>query len=417
MFLILLYYQTMITVLYRELLPAIASTPVGLSVHAVEGHEGFILAIKAPKEFILTAKINRGFRVYVVPIESDGIITWALMTAFMDDESEPLYLFTPLFADEATSAILQLLSSETFDVHFFDEKNHEFLAYRAENKGAETMLPRIANARFWPLSYEKAQEYYAKASAWFSHRTPKDDAEALAITLDEPLFPENIFIQDTTIGQLATDAPDLARHFTLERGNDPGPYQERDLVHLLRRTFPAEQVFLNPHKADDDKEFVDVAVITPDSMVLIQAKDSPNTEKSLRRSIDRKRATLEGHLRKAVAQLGGALSYIRARKTMTLIGGNAERHAISIEGRKVIGLVVLKEIIGSEYAALSAPLLELARDTGVPCILMSYFEFHQFMHHRHTESSLLLTLQRTFDFAVQHNQFPFNRFGFVPDSE
>ncbi len=54
------------------------------------------------------------------------------------------------------------------------------------------------------------------------------------------------------------------------------------------RAFAADCVFLNPIRDDTGKELADVMCITDDIILVVQAKDSPNTERALRRSIERK---------------------------------------------------------------------------------------------------------------------------------
>ena len=71
----------------------------------------------------------------------------------------------------------------------------------------------------------------------------------------------------------------------------------------LHRPFSGDQVYRNPVRADKGREFVDVLVATEKTVLLIQAKDSPNTESTLNRGIDRKKATSAAHIRKAAAQL------------------------------------------------------------------------------------------------------------------
>ncbi|GAB7550523.1 hypothetical protein NRB_00170 [Novosphingobium sp. 11B] len=58
----------------------------------------FSLIIKAGKEFILTAHINNGFKIYLVPDIAVPGQSLGLMTAFFDGYDEPLVLFTPLYS-------------------------------------------------------------------------------------------------------------------------------------------------------------------------------------------------------------------------------------------------------------------------------------------------------------------------------
>lgn len=406
----------MLTILHPEILPRIAALPAGLSPLTVDGEKRIILVIKGPKEAILAAKMNQGFRFYLAPIDVNGIRTSSLITAFFDDDQSPMHILTPLFGDDdLTSVLFRLLASETFDVHFFDESNRELLGYRATNKGSNTLRPHLADILFWPFDFELLREYHDKAITWFVNRTPLDDEQAFEIRFGEALVPEDIFIQDLTPKATAFHGATGPGHTVLERDGEPGKFQERDIVDLLQRVFTVDQIYLNPHKADDGLELVDILVVSPTNVVFVQAKDSPNTERSLRRSISRKMKTVEEHVTKAARQLRGTLSYVNSNNPLKLIV-NGEPHEISLEGRARWGLIVVKETFGAEYSAYSPPVLELARDSGVPCLLLDYHELHNFTHHRHTERDLLESFKETFEFAVKHNQFPRSRFGFATDA-
>lgn len=402
----------MLTILHPEILPHIVELPVGLSPLTVAGEQRIILVIKGPKEALLAAKMKQGFRFYLAPINARGIRTWSIVTAFFDDDLNPLHIWTPLFDGDTTSLLCQLLASETFDVHFFDENNRELLGYCATNKGADTLRPRLADVLFLPFSFELAREYHNQAMAWFLSRSPLDDQQAFEITFHTALVPEDLFIQGLTAQATAFHGSTGPGYTTLEREGEPGKFQERDIVYLLQRVFPTGEIYLNPHIIDDGKEIVDVLVISPSHVLLIQAKDSPNTEQSLQRSISRKMATIEGHVKKAVGQLGGALSYVLAHDPLQLVCGSVQ-HEISLGARTRWGLIVVKETFDTEYSVYSPPVLELSRNSGVPCLLLDYNELHNFTQHRRSEGEFFATFRRTFEFAVRHNQFPRNRFGLV----
>ena len=70
---------------------------------------------------------------------------------------------------------------------------------------------------------------------------------------------------------------------SLER-EEPGEFQEQEVARLLWRVFPWTSVIVNPVRVDTGRELCDILVTQPDSILIIQAKDSPNTEASLRRS-------------------------------------------------------------------------------------------------------------------------------------
>lgn len=81
---------------------------------------------------LLAAKMNHGFKIYVVPIDLDGVRTNGLISAFFDDADQPLIFQTPLFdADDVRDLVAALLMPD-LDVHLFDEHSRELLGYRAK---------------------------------------------------------------------------------------------------------------------------------------------------------------------------------------------------------------------------------------------------------------------------------------------
>ena len=94
---------------------------------------------------------------------------------------------------------------------------------------------------------------------------------------------------------------------SLDRDRYSGLMQEEEIARLFRRLFEKNEIFLNPFRADDAKkekrELVDILIVTDRVMLFVQAKDSPNTVDMLQRSIERKRKTVRGHIKKATDQV------------------------------------------------------------------------------------------------------------------
>jgi hypothetical protein len=78
---------------------------------------------------LLAAKMNKGFKVYVVPLNVSGIVTVGLISAFFEDPESPLTVWTPLANEPATKGLIAALLSGELKVHLFDE--HELLGYAA----------------------------------------------------------------------------------------------------------------------------------------------------------------------------------------------------------------------------------------------------------------------------------------------
>jgi len=362
---------------------------------------------------ILTAKIRKCFLFYLVPIQVESLQTYGLVTAFFDDHDEPLTIRSPLVEDEMAADIFELLSSEQFEVYFFDEHNRELLGYRVRNKKAANF--KLISSTIHLASPDKFLEYDHltgwfddQMSRWFGNRTSADDDMAFSIDFDEALFPDNLFIQDARPTVNSYHGCKVPMHTSLER-QDAGHFSELDVVNALLRVFESEQIYLNPIRPDDGREFADILVTTSQKLYLIQVKDSPNTEAVLDRSIDRKKATALSHLKKAVAQMRGSISYTRSCVPLEIVVDN-ERHEIPLGNRDVIGLIIIKELFSDEFAVYSPLAFQLFSETGVPCLILDYPQFHAYTLNRRTEESFIQTFEQVFAVALKEKEFPRLRF-------
>ncbi|RUT88370.1 MULTISPECIES: hypothetical protein [unclassified Mesorhizobium] len=82
----------MLTITHPELLGGLVNFPGGLFPIRIPGESALRLIIKCPKEWILAAKLNRGFRIYVAPLMAKGRKSCGMVSAFFDDADEPLTL-------------------------------------------------------------------------------------------------------------------------------------------------------------------------------------------------------------------------------------------------------------------------------------------------------------------------------------
>jgi hypothetical protein len=272
----------------------------------VEGK--YCLIIKASKETILTAKINKGFLFYVAPINIQSKPSVAIVTAFFDDHDDPLTITTPLVSDDVgTLDFMELLKQDTFEVFFLDENNRELLSYKAQGD-LPALRQRIVAADLYGA--EIVPEMLDSAQHWFSHRTAEDDGQAFAIRFVENLFSDDFVTVDVGIERHSFVGTKSFSTNSLERG-EPGAFQEMDIVFLLQRVYPSEQIYLNPIKDVDGKEFVDILVVGNEAIFLIQAKDSPNTKQMLRNTVSRKRRKSLSQMKEAGNQLVGAISFAK----------------------------------------------------------------------------------------------------------
>ena len=377
-----------LTITNPEVVDTLANSLGGLWPLRRGGDSRMILVVKAPREMAQTARLRGGFRFYLVPVHVGDVATYGLLTAFFDDYDEPLVIRTPLFNEEITRDFLSLLSSDSFCVHFFDEHDRELLGFRAENPDAHRFRAFSNTMRFASPTLARARQFLDDLQVWFGARSPTDDAAAFTIYLRERLFPDS-----------------LAEH-----AENPGDLNEPDIAAALHRVFGGTHVFKNPIRADNGREFVDVLVATTKTVLLIQAKDSPSTESALTRKIYRKKATAAKHVRKATAQLKGSINHLRSGQSIEIITEGKHRQ-VSMSGRDVFGLVIVKELFDPERPVCSPPVLTVYGETGTPCMLLDHTEFQQLTFFRTSEESFVGTLGETFSAARAHGVFPRSRFG------
>ena len=357
------------------------------------GSSRMTLIAKTMREFAATARLRKFFRFYLVPLRAGDVDTFGLLSAFFDDHDEPLTIRTPLFDDEVARKILQVLSSDSFDMHFFDEHNRKLIGFRAENPDATRFRSFANTIRFVPGTLETARQFHDDMVLWFGARSTAEDDAALRINLLETLPPDNLYEQSQT---------------------PPGDLNEPDIEMGLHRAFSGDQVYRSPVRANDRREFVDVLVATEKTVLLIQAKDSPVTEATLSRTIDRKKSTTAAHVRKAAAQLKGSINHLRSGSSIEIIT-DGQRCDVSMSGREVFGLVIVKELFDPERSVCSRMVLSVFEETDIPCLLLDYVEFQELTFFRPTEESFVGTLGEIFSAAREHGLFPRSRFGLVAD--
>ena len=375
-----------------EVLGILEDIPVGLWPIRRSGDSRIILVLKARREFAQTARLRGEFHFYLVPVLIGGVATYGLKTVFFDDNDEPLVISTPLFNEEITRDFLLLLSSNSIYVHFFDEHNRELLGFRAENPNAKRFRALTNTMRFVNPTLERARQAHDEMQSWFGTRSSSDDAAAFTIHLRERLFPDSL----------------------VESVVNPGDLNEPDIAMALHRTFRVDQVFLNPIRTDNDREFVDILVATAKTVLLIQAKDNPSTESALTRKITRRINTTLNHVKKAARQLRGSINHLRSGNSIEIIT-NGKRSDVSMSGRDVFGLVIVKELFDLEQQTFSPPVFNVFDETGIPCLLLDHAGFHELTFFQTAEESFVGTLEEIFSVACEHELFPRIRFGLVSE--
>lgn len=382
----------MLTITNPEVVRALADLPGGLVPMYKADAGRMTLIVKSMREVAMTAHVRRFCRVYLVPLRFGDVDTCGLVTAFFDDHDEPLTIRTPLFDEEFTRDLFEVLSSDSFDIHFFDENNRELAANRAENPDAARFRSMAKEIRFVHGTLDLARQFHDDMTTRFVARSASDDNAAFTINLVETLFCHNLDPQS----------------------QNPGDSNERDIERCLQRSFKDGKVYRNPVRADNGREFVDVLVVTEKTVLLIQAKDSPANQASLNRSIARKMATAEAHIRKAASQLKGSIGHLRSAGSVEIVA-DGQRCEVSALGRELFGVVIVKELFDPKRSACSSLVLAVGKKSGVPCLLLDYLEFQQLTFFRGDEESLVGTLWQSFAVACEYGEFARMRFGLRAD--
>ncbi len=174
---------------------------------------------------------------------------------------------------------------------------------------------------------------------------------------------------------------------------------------MLNRVFDGRCIYLNPFRDDTGKELTDVLVVDNAIMLFLQAKDSPNTEAALRRSLDRKRSAIRSHIDKAAKQLRGALTYALQNGSIT-IRSVAGPLTLAVENRQLFGLVIVREMFDDDYTACSAPVLNVVRALDVPAMLLDYSGLHLMAQNLGSPACFIHGLLKMLEVALDHGEFP-----------
>jgi hypothetical protein len=404
----------MLTVLYPALIPEIESIPMGIiPIVLRDPSEPPKLIIKASKETLLTAKINRGFKIYVIPVLIGDLQTFGLISAFYDTEDEPLIIYTPVFQDDVMEQLVKMLQGVTLDCHLFDEHSRELLGYACNVVVPEAARQRLKDTALLRFSLDSARIAINQMQLWFSLRTVDDDAQAIGIDFLESLMPEDIFIMDSRPDNHRFQGSPTVTISELER-DEPGSFQEQDIARLLHKLFHAEQIFLNPKRTTDGEEIADLLVITDSEVVIVQAKDSPNIERIMRNSMARKKKTALGALTKAASQVKGALRYFRSISPLEMkVDGTVVK--LDVDGLEIRSLIVVKELFNDEFDEYSPLLLDVYEETGVPCVALDYPELTSYVTGLSADE-FFEALDRVFSYGISTGMFPRLRIWSLPDS-
>jgi hypothetical protein len=400
---------TMLSIEKPELCRKILQFPGGIHCIRLNGESMPRIILKLPASYMLPAKTNRGFKIYAVPVDVFGSASVGLMCAFFDDDDCPLVCWRLLDSSDETLDLLHALSKQEVLVHLFDDHSRELLGYRAEIDVPLMARVRLEHVGYPDFTHEGVHTAHEKATAWFGLRNAQDDAEAIVIRFTEPLFPEDLVVFNMR-RDLNKFHGSKGYGFTALERAEPGPFQEADIINLLHRVFRPDQIYHAPKRHYDKEEIADVVVITDTTYLLVQAKDSPNTEQTLNRTLERKKLASMHMLKGALKQLSGAVNYVDRTRPLRMLVDDQEV-SIDIGNRNVLSLAVVRELFVDMYDEYSAELFKFLDQIGLPCIALDYEELHQYTSFCGDEERFLSAYFQVFDNARALGKFPRLRFG------
>jgi hypothetical protein len=279
------------------------------------------------------------------------------------------------------------------------------MGVRAHNADAARFSVEMRTATFADYVWEDLPQILQRLERRFSDRKVEDDVEAFTISLGERLYPDNIiFIDGRDEFYQFQEAQKSIATTSLER-EKPGVFQERDIAVMLGRIFDRKCIYLNPMREDTGKELTDILIVTDTLLLFIQAKDSPNTEASLQRTMNRKRAATLAHVEKAACQLRGALSYAATSEDMSIRTLDVSAR-VPVGSRQMLGLVVVREMFGGDYDACSEPIFEVMHALRIPAVLLDYSGLHIMAQNLRTPTKFVNGLAAMFEAAMKNQRFP-----------
>ncbi|CTP92705.1 hypothetical protein XTPLMG730_3587 [Xanthomonas translucens pv. phlei] len=397
-----------ITLSYPALLPEIRHYPGGILPKRSPDGIGHLLIIKMPKEYILAAKLSGFIKMYLAPVEISGAKVVGLLTAFFDDHDEPLTLVTPLMDDDLSEDLFAALNSQSLSVHFFDEHSREHFVFKSKAIIPEPSRQRIAK-NFLLRNPMQLGSLLDAIPHWFSLRTDRDDLEAIVIEFSEMEFGD-VAIQDLQPKSHQYHGARGYSHTQVER-KEPGSYQEEDIIRCLSMCFEQKQIYHSPLRCHDKEEVCDILVVTRKRVLIVQAKDSPNTEAISHQKISRKRSNVMHALNKAIGQVKGALGYIQKfDHTLDFFIGD-ELHGVNIANKEKKTLIVVKELFNDQYFEYSPPLLQIMAEKNVDVVALDYPELYKYCAHLADEEEFFEAYDRVVETAKERGEYPRLRFG------
>lgn len=394
----------MLRLRYPELHPFIAELSGGMWPLALPDKDDLVLIAKVSKDYILTAVEEQFIKFYFFKLALEDKTFIAVFTAFFDDADEPLCVRTLLFSDELSSVLLSVFLQPKLEIYFFDENARELASFQAEITDPAGLRDHLPNLPRSESDRSFLAEAYKLAVLRFGVRNTQDDDQAFRVNLVSNIFPSDVFTidLDSALGGYAGSSP-VAFHQLVQ--DSPRTFQEPSILNLLQRLFQNDQLFMNPMRSDKaGKEFADAVVVSDTHVVIVQAKDSPNTKDMIERSISRKRLTGHKQISSGTGQLKGAIHYAEKGDVLSFLIGD-QLHDLTIKGKNVIGVVIVRELFPDETDLHIKTVTDARQENGCDVVLMDYQGFANLIHHC-AIGDVFLRLLHTLSGEAIDNRYP-----------
>ena len=79
---------------------------------------------------------------------------------------------------------------------------------------------------------------------------------------------------------------------------------------------------------------------------------------------------------------------------------------IALQGRQLIGMIVVKELFAHEYQDCSVSLLTLVREMQIPSLMLDYSTLHELTFRVHDEAEFVNGIFKVVQVALENNEYP-----------
>lgn len=363
-----------------------------------------VLIIKVSKEFILTAKIYKELRIFLVPVSVSGVSGLGLVTAVFDDPIYPLSIHTPIVDEEVGRDLIDILKYPKINVSFFDELGRECFISTAKISVSSKNLKFINNVSLSRVPEDAIHNLVMQVNNSFCSLENKLECDTIKVYLENKLVDDSEIVNIDLVEEHNTFIGSAGFHFSPVVREEPGQYQEQDIVQCLSYVFNSDEIIINPLRDYDNEEICDILVLTEKFVLIIQAKDSPNIESVINSSIEKKRKKTIKLIKKAASQVSGAIGYYDREDDFFDYVIGSQKVRVNKENKVVKSLIIVKELFYDETHDFSKIVLSKPRCFKSDCLLISYTDFYEFCF-KFRDKNVFLN-------AIDNVMFEFKKQGF-----